>query len=76
MQLPQTGDWGAWSSQLVMGTLKNESLIFIQLLSKERVGQVSAVDVGERVRDLELLPNGKLLATTDSGKLLLIGGGA
>ena len=76
VQLPQTGDWGAWSSQLVMGTLKNESLIFIQLLSKEKVGQVSAVDVGERVRDLELLPNGKLLATTDSGKILLIGGGA
>lgn len=67
---------GAWSSQLVMGTLKNESLIFIQLQSKEKVGQVSAVDIGERVRDLELLPNGKLLATTDSGKLLLIGGGA
>ena len=74
--LPQTGTWGVWSSQLVMGTLKNESLIFIQLLSTEKVGQVSAVDVGERVRDLELLPNGKLLATTDSGKILLIGGGA
>ena len=74
--LPQTGTWGDWSSQLVMGTLKNESLIFIQLLSKEKVGQVSAVDIDERVRDLELLPNGKLLATTDSGKLLLIGGGA
>ena len=76
VQLPQTSAWGVWSSQLVMGTLKNESLIFIQLLSKEKVGQVSAVDVGERVRDLELLPNGKLLATTDSGKILLIGGGA
>ena len=75
VQLPATGKWGAWSSQLVMATLKEQALIFIQLSSKDKVGQVASVDVGDRIRDLELLPDGRLVATTDSGNLLLISGG-
>jgi glucose/arabinose dehydrogenase len=75
VQLPATGKWGAWSSQLVMGTLKEQALIFIQLSSKDKVGQVASVDVSDRIRDLELLPDGRLVATTDSGNLLLISGG-
>ena len=73
--LPAAGKWGSWSSQLVMGTLKEQALIFIQLSSKDKVGQVTSVDVGDRIRDLELLPDGRLVATTDSGNLLLISGG-
>ena len=73
--LPAAGKWGSWSSQLVMGTLKEQSLIFIQLSSKDKVGQVASVDVSDRIRDLELLPDGRLVATTDSGNLLLISGG-
>lgn len=72
VQLPATGKWGAWSSQLVMATLREQALIFIQLSNKNRVGQVVKVDVSERVRDLELLTDGRLVATTDSGNLLLI----
>jgi glucose/arabinose dehydrogenase len=30
------------------------------------------VDMGERIRDLEVLSNGALLATTDSGKLITV----
>jgi glucose/arabinose dehydrogenase len=75
VQLPNAGEWGAWSSQLVMATLKEQALIFIQLSNKNKVGQVAPVDVGERIRDLELLPDGRLAATTDSGNLLLISGG-
>lgn len=73
--LPAAGKWGSWSSQLVMGTLKEHALIFIQLSSKDKVGQVASVDVSDRIRDLELLPDGRLVATTDSGNLLLISGG-
>jgi glucose/arabinose dehydrogenase len=75
VQLPATGKWGAWSSQLVMGTLKEQALIFIQLSGRDKVGQVASVDVSDRIRDLELLPDGRLVATTDSGNLLLISGG-
>jgi glucose/arabinose dehydrogenase len=75
VQLPNAGEWGAWSSQLIMATLKEQALIFIQLSNKNKVGQVASVDVGDRIRDLELLPDGRLAATTDSGNLLLISGG-
>lgn len=75
VQLPTAGKWGAWSSQLVMATLREQALIFIQLSNKNKVGQVASVDVGDRIRDLELLPDGRLAATTDSGNLLLISGG-
>jgi glucose/arabinose dehydrogenase len=30
------------------------------------------VDIGERIRDLEVLSTGELVATTDSGQLLVI----
>jgi glucose/arabinose dehydrogenase len=70
VQLPTT--WGPWSSQIVMGTLRQESLIFIQLLNRTTVGQISEVNVSERIRDLEISKDGQIIATTDSGKLLTI----
>ena len=72
IQLPTSSTWGSWSEQLVMGTLANQSLIFIQLLDKQKVGAVVSVDVGQRIRDLEVTSTGSILATTDSGQLLLI----
>jgi hypothetical protein len=30
------------------------------------------VDMGDRIRDLEVLSSGSLLATTDSGKLITV----
>jgi hypothetical protein len=70
VQLPKS--WGQWSSQIVMGTLREESLIFIQLTNRTTVGEISAVNVGERIRDLEMSKDGQIIATTDSGKLLII----
>jgi hypothetical protein len=72
--LPTSSGWGKWSSQLVMGTLREESLIFIELKDRRTVGQVLKVDVGERIRDLEISDAGQIVATTDSGKLLFIQG--
>jgi glucose/arabinose dehydrogenase len=73
--LPQGPLWGTWQSQLVMGTLREESLIFIQLRNRTTVGAIEKVSVGERIRDLDLAPDGKILATTDSGQLLMISPG-
>jgi glucose/arabinose dehydrogenase len=70
VQLPKS--WGAWSSQIVMGTLREESLIFIQLTNRTTVGQITEVNVGERIRDLEISKDGHMIATTDGGKLLVI----
>jgi hypothetical protein len=55
-----------------MGTLREESLIFIQLTNRFSVGKISEVNVGERIRDLEISASGQVIATTDSGRLLVI----
>ena len=55
-----------------MGTLRENALIFIELTSRKVVGEVSDVNVGERIRDLEVDTEGTIIATTDGGDLLLI----
>jgi hypothetical protein len=70
--LPAGGKWGKWSSKLVMGTLREEALIFIELKDRLTVGEVLKIGVDERIRDLEISAGGQIVATTDSGKLLFI----
>jgi aldose sugar dehydrogenase len=72
IQLPAASAWGQWSSSIVMGTLREESLIFIQMKNKRVVGQMQTVNVNERIRDLDVTKDGSIIATTDSGKLLII----
>jgi glucose/arabinose dehydrogenase len=72
IQLPAQSAWGTWSSSIVMGTLREESLIFIQMNNKRVVGQMQTVNVNERIRDLDITNDGSIIATTDSGKLLVI----
>jgi glucose/arabinose dehydrogenase len=55
-----------------MGTLREESLIFIQMKNKRVVGQMQTINVDERIRDIDLTKDGAIVATTDSGKLLII----
>ena len=72
IQLPAASAWGQWSSSIVIGTLREESLIFIQMNNKRVVGQMQTVNVYERIRDLDVTKDGSIIATTDSGKLLVI----
>lgn len=72
IQLPSYSDWGMWAGGIVMGTLRENSLVFIELNSVNTVGEVFTVNVGERIRDLEVDRQGTILATTDSGELLVI----
>lgn len=71
VQLPKDS-WGQWSNQLMMGTLAKESLVLIKLDQSLAVTDQEIVRVGERIRDLEVLPSKQVVATTDSGKLLFI----
>ncbi|CAB4650882.1 unannotated protein [freshwater metagenome] len=64
--------WGSWAGQIVMGTLREESLIFIELIDAKRVGERTIHPVNERIRDLEIGAQGEMIATTDSGKLLFV----
>ena len=72
IQLPAASAWGQWSSSIVMGTLREQALIFIQMKNKRVVGQMQTVNVNERIRDLDVTKDGSIIATTDSGKLLII----
>jgi glucose/arabinose dehydrogenase len=72
IQLPAAATWGQWSSSIVMGTLREQALIFIQMKNKRVVGQMQTVNVDERIRDLEITKDGSIIATTDSGRLLII----
>jgi len=71
VQLPKEG-WGQWGGQLMMGTLAKQSLVLIQLDRTLAVTDQEIVSVGERIRDLEVLTSTQVVATTDSGKLLII----
>jgi glucose/arabinose dehydrogenase len=55
-----------------MGTLAEESLLFIERTSKKKMEEVDRHFIGERIRDLEVGANGEMIATTDSGKVLFI----
>ena len=72
VQVPSTSAWGPWRGQFLMGTLREESLVRIRLDARDRVQGVEVLPLGERIRDLEGLPDGRLVATTDDGDLLLI----
>jgi glucose/arabinose dehydrogenase len=55
-----------------MGTLAEESLLFIERTSRKKMKEVDRHFIGERIRDLEVGANGEMIATTDSGKVLFI----
>lgn len=75
IQLPSTSKWGVWAGQIVMGTLAQQALIFIQMQDVQNVGLVLERPVDERIRDLDVALDGAILATTDSGKVLVINPG-
>ena len=57
---------------LVLGTLREEVLVFMKINEKFEVVESVRVDMNERIRDLEVLSNGSLLATTDEGNLITV----
>ena len=69
-QLPKTG-YGQFSGGLVMGTLREEVLVFMSL-DGTKITKKAQVSVGARIRDLDTLPDDRLIATTDDGRLLIV----
>ena len=69
VQLPNQG-WGDWNSALVLGTLREQVLVFIALNQKLEVTSTQQIDVGQRVRDLDVLSDGSLIMSTDAGNLI------
>jgi aldose sugar dehydrogenase len=71
VQLPAQG-WGDWGRALVLGTLREEVLLVMKVNEKFEVTDSVRVEMGERIRDLEISSNGSLIATTDSGQLITV----
>ena len=53
-----------------MGTLLARSLVFMRFKNKT-ITDAKLVNVGERIRDLDTLHGERLIASTDSGQLLI-----
>jgi glucose/arabinose dehydrogenase len=71
VQLPKQG-WGDWGGALVLGTLREEILLFMKISENNEIIESVRVEMNERIRDLEVLSNGSLIATTDSGQLITV----
>jgi len=75
VQVP--GSWSGWTTpdvggDLLMGTLKDQSLWRIRVDRRGKVTQRERLEVGHRIRDLEVRADGTLVATTDDGTLLVL----
>ncbi len=62
---------GKFAGGIAMGTLRDESLYFMRY-SNGRIGDTERVNLGARIRDLDLLPDQRLIATTDDGRILIL----
>jgi glucose/arabinose dehydrogenase len=71
VQLPKQG-WGDWGQALVLGTLREEILLFMKISENYEIIESVRVEMNQRIRDLEVLSNGSLIATTDSGQLITV----
>jgi glucose/arabinose dehydrogenase len=69
VQLPTSG-WGFWNGAVVLGTLKDKSLVFMKLDNQLQVTDTKVIKVNQRIRDLEVNSSGSLIATTDEGNLI------
>ena len=53
-----------------MGTLRQASLVFMRY-ENGKVSDTEIVNVEARIRDLEVLPGQRLIASTDDGRLMI-----
>ena len=76
VQVPAS--WRGWTTSvggdLLMGTLKDQSFWRIRVDSRARVTDRERLEVGHRIRDLDVRRDGTLVATTDDGTLLVLTG--
>lgn len=70
VQIPKSR-FGKYADGLAMGTLKELSIVFMRYQGG-RILDSEIVNVGARVRDLEVLPDQRLVVSTDDGRLLIL----
>lgn len=72
IQIPKN-TFGKYSQQILMGTLREKSLVFMRYENKKIVeNDIQIVNVDARIRDLDVLPGKRIIASTDDGRLLIL----
>lgn len=62
----------AWDQDLLVASLKAQSLFRLRLDGEDRVVYSEPIWIGERLRDIGSLPDGSLVLLTDSAKLIFL----
>jgi hypothetical protein len=62
----------AWNKDLLVGSLKAQSLYRLRLDGEDRVVYSEPIWIGERLRDIKTLSDGTLVLLTDSAKLIFL----
>jgi glucose/arabinose dehydrogenase len=74
VQVPAS--WSGWTTavggDLLMGTLKDQSFWRVRVDRAGRVTQRERLEVGHRIRDVDVRADGSVAATTDDGTLLVL----
>ncbi|MGA0902004.1 MAG: PQQ-dependent sugar dehydrogenase [Candidatus Nanopelagicaceae bacterium] len=70
IQLPENG-FGKFSGGIAMGTLRDMSLVFM-IFENGKITASETVNIGARIRDLDVMPDQRLVAATDDGRLMFI----
>ena len=60
-----------WNGDLLIGSLKSQSL-FRARLNNQRVTYVEKIEVGERIRDITQLPDGRVALLADSARIIFL----
>lgn len=64
-----------WKSDILVGTMRDRNLLRLRLDDNDRVTYSERIHLGHRIRDMEQLPDGKVLILTDDQYLIAIDNG-
>lgn len=66
------GDYGPWRGDLLIGSLNPGGIVRLKLEDGRVVGEERLLTGAGRVRDIEVLDDGRVLAVMDSGEILQV----
>jgi hypothetical protein len=72
-KIPRSGEFSQyWSSDLIVGSLKGNELRRLRITKDNHVMYDEPIPIGDRIRALDVLKDGRLILATDTGRIILI----
>jgi hypothetical protein len=70
---PKTGEFFKyWGSDLIVGSLKGNQLRRLRISAKNTVMYDEPIPIGDRIRTLDFLSDGRLILATDTGRIVIV----